>query len=114
MTANIRQALQQNDLSLDELNDVLRWWAEHHNRVTDDDSLDNATHAVLAILPEIRARRRASRYNRLTRRDGKYIVTDGNHTYIAGSFREAKRVLDQCHAEDLSVDGFIALYCSVL
>lgn len=90
-----------------ELNDILRQWAQKHGRMFDDDALDNAVHAVNEMLPS----KRHSRLNRLTRRDDKYIVTDGTRTYVASSFREAKHVLQQCHAEDLSVDGFIAMYC---
>jgi len=90
-----------------ELNDLLREWAEKNHRVLSDDALDNAVHAVSQMLPS----KRLSRHNVLTRRDGRYIVTDGKRTYVAGSFREAQHVLQQCHAEDLSVDAYIALYC---
>lgn len=88
-----------------ELNDLLRQWAQKNNRVLD--ALDTAVHAVSQMLPS----KRLSRHNVLTRRDGRYIVTDGKRTYVAGSFREAQHVLKQCHAEDLSVDAYIAMYC---
>lgn len=90
-----------------ELNDILRQWAQKHGRVFDDDALDDAVHAVNEMLPS----KRMSRHNKLTRRDDKYIVTDGQRTYVASSFREAKYVLDVCYAEDLPVAGYIAMYC---
>lgn len=91
-----------------ELNDLLREWAHRNRRVINDEALDNAVHAVNELLP----RKRRSRRNLITRQeDGRHIVTDGVHTYVADSFDEAKVVMDICHGEDLSVDGFIALYC---
>lgn len=92
-----------------ELNDLLREWAQRHQRVLTDDALDNAVHAVNEMLPI----KRMSRRNLVTRDDqGHFIVTSGNgRVYRASSFREAKHVLQACHAEDLSVDGYIALYC---
>lgn len=90
-----------------ELNDLLREWAQKNGRVFDDDTLDNAVHAVNKMLPS----RRHSRYNRMTRRGADYVVTDGTRTYVASSFREAQHVLKQCHAEDLSVTGYIGMYC---
>jgi hypothetical protein len=41
----------------------------------------------------------------------KFVVTDHTGTYRAWSFREAQRVLWQCHAERLTVRNFIAMYC---
>jgi hypothetical protein len=90
-----------------ELNDLLREWAQRHQRVLTDDALDNAVHAVSEMLPS----KKMSRHNMLTRRDGNYVVTDGQRTYVAGSFREAKYVMDVCHAENLPVAGYIAMYC---
>lgn len=92
-----------------ELNDLLREWAQRHNRVLSDDALDNAVHAVNEMLPS----KRMSRHNFITRDEqGHFIVTNGRgRTYRASSFLEAKHVLQACHAEDLSVDGYIAMYC---
>ena len=92
-----------------ELNDLLRAWAERHHRVFTDETLDNAVHAINEMLPS----KRASRRNVVTRDEqGRFIVTNGTgRVYRASSFQEAKHVLQACHAEDLTVDGYIALYC---
>lgn len=93
---------------MENLDDILRKWAFTHNRDFDDERLVSAAHLVKAMFPS----KRASRYNRLTRdQHNRYVVKDNERTYVAGSFREAQRVLSQCHDEDLSVSAFIALYC---
>jgi len=43
----------------------------------------------------------------------KFKVTDHTGIYRAWSFREAQRVLWQCHEERLTVGNYIAMYCEV-
>lgn len=90
-----------------ELNDLLRAWAEQHQRVFTDVTLDNAVHAINEMLP----RKRASRYNKLTRSDdGHFVVTDGKASLYCKTFRGAKGVLDQCFREDISVTFYLDAY----
>jgi hypothetical protein len=91
--------------SIKELNEVLTQWALKYKRTGD---IAAAVRAVnVTLIPG------ATKRPVLSRRDGRFIVSDDRATYVAQSFREAKAVLRRCHDEQIDVDGYIALYCEV-